>query len=125
MQPATLCPCNSGSSYASCCQPIHFDPRQAKTPEALMRSRYTAFVLGNNSHLLKTWHISTRPKSLVINDKQRWLGLKIKKAEGQEVEFVARYKVNDKGHRLHERSFFVKDQDQWYYLSGNISGSSS
>ena len=73
-----------------------------------MRSRYTAYVLAHREHLLRTWHPRTRPPTLDFDPAQQWLGLKIKGTEAGlaadsegRVEFVARYKVAGRGHRLH------------------------
>ncbi len=92
-----------------------------------MRSRYTAFVMGNADYLLATWHPGKRPKSLELDDNQRWLGLRIKRTEqGQAgddvgiVEFVARYKIAGKGHRLHEISRFSRVNGQWFYVDGEF-----
>jgi len=60
------CPCDSGKTYADCCGPWHAGLVQgvhAPTPEALMRSRYSAYGLGLIDYLLATWHPSTRPAS--------------------------------------------------------------
>jgi SEC-C motif-containing protein len=94
-----------------------------------MRSRYSAYVLGVESYLLQTWHPSTRPASLSLNqdDAPQWIGLKLVATQGGmqndtegSVEFVARYKVNGKAHRLHEISRFVKEQGRWFYLDGDV-----
>ena len=90
-----------------------------------MRSRYSAFVECNEAYLLASWHPHTRPSRVRFNSEQRWLGLRIKECEAGAaaddvgtVEFVARFKVNGKGHRLHERSRFEKIDGRWYYLDG-------
>ena len=90
-----------------------------------MRSRYSAFVLCDQGYLLATWHEETRPSTVRFNDKHRWLGLRIYAADGGGeadiigvVEYVARYKVDGKGHRLHETSRFSKTGGRWYYLDG-------
>ncbi|WP_459741119.1 YchJ family protein, partial [Pseudomonas aeruginosa] len=61
------CPCGSGAEYAGCCEPPHLG-RAAPTAEALMRSRFSAFALGLAPYLLATWHPSTRPESLDLDD---------------------------------------------------------
>jgi SEC-C motif-containing protein len=101
--------------------------QKAATAQALMRSRYTAFVLCDADYLLATWHTDTRPKSIEFHPRQRWLGLRVRHTEsGMEndpdgtVEFVARFKIDGRGHRLHERSRFVKEQNRWFYLDGAI-----
>lgn len=92
-----------------------------------MRSRYTAFALGLEDYLLKTWHPKTRPAALNLDEEPptKWLGLQIKHAENTSettaiVEFVARYKVAGKATRLHETSHFERIDGRWYYLSGDF-----
>lgn len=90
-----------------------------------MRSRYSAFALGYAAYLASSWHPDTRPQSLTIDAGQRWIGLKIKSVsrggpddtEGS-VEFIARYKIQGKAHRLQENSRFRRLDGRWYYLDG-------
>ncbi len=91
-----------------------------------MRSRYSAYVTNNQAYLLASWHRSTRPSRVRLDEAQRWLGLRIKRCSGgsesdQEgrVEFIARYKVAGQGHRLHEDSRFLREDGQWYYVDGH------
>ena len=91
-----------------------------------MRSRYSAFVGEDEAYLLASWHPDTRPSRVRFDSAQRWLGLKVKSCTGGtnldekgSVEFVARFKINGKGHRLHERSRFVRLDSRWYYLEGD------
>lgn len=123
------CPCGSGLLFSACCEPFVCGERIAPTAEALMRSRYTAYTLGNESYLLSSWHKSTSPATLSLDEDlpAQWIGLKIIKVQaGQEnddeglVEFVARYKVNGKAQRLHETSRFVKEKGKWFYLDGDL-----
>lgn len=99
-------------------------PTPAPTPEALMRSRYSAFVRAHEAYLLATWHASTRPPIALSSDGTRWLGLDVKRAsssgENGVVEFVARYKLQGRAHRLHEVSRFVRENGYWYYLDGEF-----
>ncbi len=119
------CLCGSGKSAESCCHAYHAGAT-APTAEALMRSRYVAYALGLEPYLLETWHISTRPAELKLDeDPPRWLGLSIKRYEQQEidlatVEFVARYKIGGRAYRLHETSRFVREGGRWLYLDGDI-----
>lgn len=119
------CLCGSGKSAESCCHAYHAGAT-APTAEALMRSRYVAYALGLEPYLLETWHISTRPAELKLDeDPPRWLGLSIKRYERQEidlatVEFVARYKIGGRAYRLHETSRFVREGGRWLYLDGDI-----
>ena len=94
-----------------------------------MRSRYSAYVVGDENYLLNTWHGTTRPTELSVKDDTatKWIGLDIKSTnQGTEldeqgmVEFVARYKINGKAQRFHEISQFKKEQGIWFYLDGLI-----
>lgn len=118
------CFCGSTKPYAQCCQPYH-EGTPAPTAEALMRSRYSAYVLKLEAYLLHTWHPDTRPDVLNLADdaSTKWLGLTIKRHEDMRdckatVEFVARYKVGGKAERLHEISRFTLENGRWYYLDG-------
>ena len=88
-----------------------------------MRSRYSAYVLELGAYLLSTWHPSTRPPSLELQN-TKWLGLTVKQhnqtGDTATVEFVARYKVQGKAHRLQEKSRFVRENGRWFYLDGDI-----
>lgn len=90
-----------------------------------MRSRYSAFVLRNEQYLLKTWHASTRPKRIVFDPGQTWIGLRILTTETlgptAAVEFVARYRLGGgPAQRLHERSRFVLEAGRWMYIDGEV-----
>lgn len=122
------CPCGSGRTYADCCGRWHEGPRhlQAPTAEALMRSRYTAFVQDRLDYLRRTWHPDTRPATLVPNPPGlKWLGLRIvahalQDADHATVEFVARYRLAGRATRLHEISRFVRQDGNWLYLDGEF-----
>jgi len=123
------CPCTPSASYAKCCQPLH-EGTPAATAEALMRSRYSAYVLGLHEYLLATWHPDTRPATLDPDDTPglRWLGLDVKRhADADDgtavVEFVARYKVGGApAVRMHEVSRFVREDGRWLYVDGEFPG---
>jgi SEC-C motif domain protein len=118
------CPCGRPASFEDCCGRYHAGPLhlQAPDPEALMRSRYSAFVLDVRAYLLDTWHASERPAEIEPPvPGMRWLGLEVKRAalldeSRAEVEFVARWKVAGRAHRMHEVSEFVREGDRWFYL---------
>jgi SEC-C motif-containing protein len=121
----TLCPCGSKAQYTECCGRYLDGGESPAMAEQLMRSRYCGFVLCNEPYLLATWHPETRPSRVRFDERQRWLGLSIRStaAGGPDddtgrVEFVARFKVDGKGHRLHENSRFEKIDGRWYYLDG-------
>ena len=125
---STPCPCGTGDSYEACCARWYSGDQHlaAPTPEALMRSRYTAYTLGLVDYLLATWHASTRPAALESVDPQvRWLGLEVRKtamtdADHGTVEFVARSKLAGRAHRLRETSRFVREDGRWYYVDGDV-----
>jgi SEC-C motif-containing protein len=120
------CPCGSGHALADCCGRYLAGGSLPATAEALMRSRYSAYVLGDEAYLLATWHPDTRPASLDLDQEPpaKWLGLAVKRHEDEGdgravVEFVARYKIGGRAHRLHETSRFVLEQGRWWYLDGD------
>ncbi len=122
-----LCPCGSGKGYTDCCARYLEGNEIAPSAEALMRSRYTAYTLLREDYLRATWHSSTRPTSLGLAEEMptKWIGLEVKRHEQQDadhalVEFVARYKVNGRAHRLHEVSRFVCEEGRWFYIDGEI-----
>lgn len=88
-----------------------------------MRSRYSAFALERADYLLATWQSSTRPASLDFDVGVKWLGLEVREhkvtgADTAEVEFVARYRLDGRAVRLHERSRFVREDGRWFYVDG-------
>lgn len=90
-----------------------------------MRSRFSAFVLGEPGYLLATWHPTTRPRTLDLDPGVRWTGLEVLgstggamfAAEGT-VEFRARYVSAGRAGAQHENSRFVREDGRWYYLDG-------
>lgn len=123
---ADPCPCRSGRTWPQCCGPLHRGEAAAATAEALMRSRYSAYVRGDAAYLLATWHAGTRPASLDLTEATRWLGLEVKRhvqrdADHAIVEFVARCRVGGApAVRLHEISRFVREDGRWFYVDGDF-----
>ncbi|WP_406689893.1 YchJ family protein [Saccharopolyspora sp. ID03-671] len=122
-----LCPCGLGEPYSACCGPLHAGERDAATAEQLMRSRYSAFAVGDADYLLRTWHPKTRPAELDLDPAQRWLRLEIVSrtgggpfdAEGT-VDFIARYRHDGRTHVLSERSRFTRTAKTWLYVDGDV-----
>jgi len=115
-------------AFSACCDRYlaHFDACPAPDAEALMRSRYSAFVLQRADYLRATWHVSTRPPDLEFEVGARWLGLAVLRHQvtspsTAEVEFVARYRVGGRAVRLHETSRFLWENGRWFYLDGQPS----
>ena len=120
----TPCPCGSEQIYADCCGQWHTGLAaglHAPTPEALMRSRYSAYVLGLLDYLIATWHPATAPGDLALQP-AKWLGLEVRHAstsgDAGVVEFVARCKVGGRAERMQETSRFVREDGRWLYIDG-------
>ena len=132
------CPCGRGR-YAACCGPLHeavaaaaadasagpAAGARAADAEALMRSRYSAYVLEDADYLLATWHPTTRPASVEFVPGLRWLGLEVKRhaADGDRavVAFVARHRLGGgRAGRLHETSRFLREGGRWFYVDGDV-----
>lgn len=93
-----------------------------------MRSRYTAFVMGDARYLEDTWHPGTRPKDLELTPAVRWTGLEIVDVvaggDGDTrgvVEFRAHWRERSETGVLAERSRFVRQSGRWWYLDGTVS----
>lgn len=132
MTKKNACPCNSGQTYFHCCKPLLAGDKRAETAEALMRSRYSAYALNDVNYLLETWHPSTRPAEVSPDTTLKWQDLNIVRVEagGKDedlgiVEFKARYLLKEKSRILHEISRFTRENDQWFYINGDIIESSS
>ena len=123
---ADPCACGSGSSFGDCCaRALRGTP--PVTAEGLMRSRYTAFVVGDAHHLRETWHPGTRPEDVVLDPATEWRGLDIVDTlDGMPgdrrgwVEFHARHRDGTEDGVLHERSRFVWQSGRWWYLDGAV-----
>ncbi|NKX88390.1 YchJ family protein [Nocardia coubleae] len=125
MGEAKPCPCRRGEPFDACCGPILAGARAAATAETLMRSRYTAYVVGDTDYLLRSWHPDTRPKDLELDPDQRWLFLEIVRTErggpfddNGTVEFIAHYRLDGTRDSMHEVSTFVRVDGAWVYLDG-------
>jgi SEC-C motif-containing protein len=127
------CPCGRVDdrgrplAFDRCCGRYLADFAGTPAPdaEALMRSRYSAFVREDAGYLLATWHASSRPPDIGFEPGLKWLGLEVREhravdASHAEVEFVARSRLAGRGHRLHERSRFVCEDGRWFYVDGVI-----
>ena len=122
---AQPCPCGSAVALSGCCGPL-LDGHPADTAEALMRSRYTAFAVGDADHLFRTWHPRTRPATVELDDSTRWTGLVVEATTGGgladsegRVTFRASFtSATGTSGELHERSRFVRRGGRWVYLDG-------
>ncbi|WP_338776841.1 YchJ family metal-binding protein [Streptomyces sp. DG1A-41] len=123
MTTRSSCLCGLPEAFGNCCGRYHSGTAAAPTAEALMRSRYCAFVKGDAGYLLRTWHPRTRPGTLELDPRMRWTGLEIlDTSDGSAfhstgtVEFRASYR----GGSLHERSRFERVDGAWVYVDGEF-----
>ena len=121
------CPCRKKSetvTYEACCGPLHAGVRAAPSAEALMRSRYAAFVRQDVDYLLATWAPQTRPPHITFIVGQTWLILRIltthTDGDRATVEFLARSRIHGRIEDLHEISRFERVEGRWYYVDGVI-----
>lgn len=121
----TRCPCLSGLTYDACCGPLHAGGASAQTAEQLMRSRYSAFAVGDADYLSATWHPSTRPDSLSLGADRRWYRLDVLRTErggpfdtDGVVEFRAYHRSPTGKGSQHEVSRFVREDGRWWYVDG-------
>jgi SEC-C motif-containing protein len=119
----SVCPCGA-AAYAQCCGRFIGRAEVPQTALELMRSRYTAYALQDDVYLAATWHASTRPAPPLTEAGLKWLGLEVRKhaaaGNAATVEFVARYKIEGRAHRLHEVSRFVREDGRWFYVDGSF-----
>lgn len=121
--PTERCPCLSGEAFSECCDRFLSGAADAPTAVQLMRSRYSAFVVGDTEYLLATWHPSTRPIVLELDPAIRWLRLDIiRREQGGPldrdgiVEFRASYRRDGERGEQHEASSFVREGGRWRYV---------
>lgn len=129
MNSTASCPCGSGGDFVHCCGPL-LDGTPAPTAEALMRSRYTAFVRGDISYIRATYAPEHRAK--VGNDLPRvgWIDLKINGTSGGgaddqsgTVDFSARFSEDGAIRTHRECSNFRREDGRWVYVDGEIAPS--
>jgi SEC-C motif-containing protein len=118
---AAPCPCGLGRPYGECCALAHRG-RPPATADALMRSRFTAFVLDDVAYTLRSWHPETRPADVEPDPGLRWTRLEILDSTGGglfdaegTVEFRAHYRDGGRPGDMHERSRFVRHDGSWVY----------
>ena len=132
MSETTPCPCNSGQPYQACCEPIIKGTARAASPEALMRSRYSAFANVEMPYLLETLHPGQRADydeagATKWAQDSDWTGLEILAVTGDPaadnkgtVEFKAFYTRNGERQEHHEIAEFRKTNDTWYFFDGKM-----
>jgi SEC-C motif-containing protein len=126
------CPCGSGLAYNQCCEPYISGAENAPTAEALMRSRYTAYVEHAIDYIIQTCTDDEKNKidygqTKIWSEKSKWLGLKIlaveKGSAGDSVgsvEFQATYEMDGLHDIHHEKASFKKQEGRWLYDEGSV-----
>ena len=121
-----LCPCGSDKNYQDCCQLFHLKNQTPSTPEQLMRSRYSAFVMKEFQYLMDThaeeYSEARNIETLSKPPHPHWVALNVlDSSENQNigtVTFIAWYKIDDRLDAIHEKSNFEKRNGHWYYTDG-------
>lgn len=128
----TTCPCGSTREFDACCAPFLMGNTTPATAEALMRSRYTAYVQGNVDYIMATTLPSSRADSDIDAmrawaSNSEWTGLEIVSTAGGrpddkqgDVEFIAHYRMGGIAQRHHEKSLFVKEDGHWFFKDGEV-----
>jgi len=126
-----ICPCGSGKNYGDCCEPIIKQTIPASSPEALMRSRYSAYakkeILWLKNSLEKSQRKDFDEKGArQWSEQSEWLGLTIVESKIEEennkgwVEFIAKFKQGGVAREHHEVSEFVRKNDEWHLTEGRV-----
>ena len=118
--PSDRCPCLSGDSYAECCRRFHDGLAAAPTAERLMRSRYSAYAVGDLDYLSATWHPLTRPTVIDPDPEAGWYRLDIiSKFKGGpfDTEGIVEFEAFYRGGSQREASSFVREEGRWYYVA--------
>ncbi|HET6611234.1 MAG TPA: YchJ family protein [Kofleriaceae bacterium] len=126
------CPCGSGKTFADCCQLYLSGTEKPPTAEALMRSRYSAYVVHDIDYVFRTHDPKTsddvdREASEKWSTQAEWQGMEVVSTEGGQagdkkgvVEFIARYRLKDQDFTHHEISQFERRDGTWLYLDGEM-----
>jgi SEC-C motif domain protein len=124
------CPCGSGKTYKTCCEPVISGKQAAATAEALLRARYTAFTRADIKFIENSHAANTRGQLDLTGMEQwarssEWKGLEVMHVETQsddkaEIEFKAYYRVQNKDCVLHEIGEFARKQGNWFYVDGRL-----
>ena len=115
---ARPCPCGLPGGYDACSGPYHRGEANPPTAERLMRSRYSAFAVGDAAYLLASWHPTTRPATLVLDPQTRWTGLEVLSARGGllDADGEVAFRASHTRGVVEERSRFARDGGRWSYV---------
>ncbi|WP_049565908.1 YchJ family protein [Nonomuraea sp. SBT364] len=119
------CHCGLSAPYRDCCGRFHRGEAAAPTAELLMRSRFSAFAVGDEAYLLRTWHPASRPPGAGLDRRVRWTGLEILETTGGSVvhtegtvRFRAHYRKRGRAGAMEENSRFARVDGRWVYEGG-------
>lgn len=121
------CPCGTGVRYDACCGRLHRRAAEAQTASELMRSRYSAYAVGDLDHVFRTWHPRTRPPGMEPDPALTWTGLEVLDVvaggpadDTGEVEFVASFERAGRAGQRRERSLFERRRGRWVYVEEDL-----
>lgn len=122
------CYCGSKKEFSECCEPFLKNITKPSTPEQLMRSRYSAYVLGDGEYIVNTTVKESRFAEDIAFIKEFaksvvWLKLDVLSAKNNMVEFKAYYKDKENIKIQHEKSNFIYEDNMWLYKDGELFGS--
>jgi SEC-C motif-containing protein len=124
------CPCNSGLDYSQCCEPYINGNNCPETCEALLRSRYSAYTLGELDYIYDTIHPEQKSQhdakaTKKWADESTWMSFEIiaikqgqKEDEEGFIEFKVKYRQKLQNITHHEMAFFKKNEGRWYFFDG-------
>ena len=124
----TLCPCCSERNFDDCCGPI-IQGASAASAEALMRSRYTAFVIRNldyveRTHAPEVYDDFNRAEAERLAEACEWLGLEIRTStetgDTAEIEYVLKFRREQQNIAKVALSRFRRDDGQWLFVSSDM-----
>ena len=119
------CPCGSGNKYKDCCFKYHKGTNPKNALE-LMKSRYTAYAVGDANYIIKTTYKNSPHfeedklewiKSIKEFSKSNFKKLEILEFIDGDKEAYIKFKAYIDDYVMEEKSFFIKE-DRWYYVRG-------
>ena len=123
-----VCPCDSQKNYSSCCEPFITGEQNPETPEALMRSRYSAYTMANIDYIKETMRGNALAGFQELEAKRwakrvHWITLKVLRSVIESpvigyVEFEANFVDGSRLKSIHEKSEFIFEKGRWYYTDG-------
>jgi len=126
------CPCNSGLDMDACCLPLIKGSVEASSAEALMRSRYTAYVLGEFDYIERTCDPETAEEFNRMDIERchsdiKWTGLSVREVKGGKegdtegtVDFSFSYQYKGQNNAQREIASFRRAGDRWFYVDSEI-----